>query len=291
MSNLNEEKDVASDSSTEKEQAVTQEVQETASVDSAQTEQNSLDAETKPAVSSNSVDETGVPWQNRAMEWKRKTEELSQALPNIIEQKLQEVLNKQQVQTEKKYSISELESFALQNPEYKPWVEEQKAKVIQENLSSQFDEKLKRVKEQEQALVRKQQAEAYVVQNYPDAFLKDSTGRVVGWDQNSPITREIMSVMQDQRISGQPDGLQIASDIAYARYMRSEVSKSSKTQRTLKSQVRKLEQATLAEGQGKAPVETKSGLKKAQERLAQTGTMTDAQNAVKEYFKGLGVLR
>ena len=35
------------------------------------------------------VDETGVPWKNRAFEWQRKTQELTERLPNIIQEELQ----------------------------------------------------------------------------------------------------------------------------------------------------------------------------------------------------------
>lgn len=239
------------------------------------------------------VDETGVPYKNRAMEWKRKTEELSSSLPQIIEQKFKELSTTLTQQPQKpQYTIADLEAFRLQNPDQAPWVEQEKSKLMIQQLSSQMDEKLKQVETVKENQVKRQQAENYVASTYPELFVKDGAGRIMGWDQSNPLTGEISRLLNDPRIANQPDGLQFAADVAFARYTKSQqIPKLQKSLKTSKSQVKNLERKVMTEGAGRVPVVPKTAFSKAQERLAQTGSPRDAVTALGEYFKMTGVIK
>jgi hypothetical protein len=91
------------------------------------------EGKTQPEALTEAVDEQGVPWKNRAFEWQRKTQEMSERLPEIIQTELQKFKQSSEP-APKKYTVAELEAFAQQSPEYRPWVEEQKAQLLQDQL-------------------------------------------------------------------------------------------------------------------------------------------------------------
>lgn len=274
--------------------AAQEEVKEAVINESAETveQQETPEAEAGKIEQDDSRDEQGVPYKNRYMEYKRKVEDLSSNLPNIIEQKLKEVIPTLQPQQAKpQYTIADLESFAIQNPDQRPWVEQEKAKLIQLQLAEQVDQKFKQAETQRENQYKRQQSEAYVAQNYPELFVKDGQGRVLGWDQSNPLTYEVSRLMADPDLAKRADGLQIAADIAYARYVKAQGLKTQKTTKALKGQVKSLEKKVMTEGAGKVPVARKSGLSEAQQRLAQTGSTKDAESAIREYFKNIGFIK
>lgn len=246
-----------------------------------------------PSKKGEETDEDGVPWKNRAMEWRRKSEELSSSLPDVIEKKLKEVLQNQQPKTEQKpkYTIAQLEAFALQNPDNRPWAEEEKEKIRMELLSQSLDEKLTSREKVREAESKKNQALGHVMKNFPDLFNKDKSGNFSGWNADHPMTIEIGKIMSDPRISNDPEGLLLATELAHSRFIRQQVPKLQTNKKQLTQKVKKLEKQTFVEGGGKQ-VQTggKDPLKEAQLRLAQTGSRKDAESAVSHYLKKIGLL-
>ena len=273
----------ASEPSTE-EQVVEETVEETTEVESTQPETTGQpeksQEESKPQYEP--VDEFGVPYKNRAMEWQRKAQELTDRLPSMIEEA---VAKAKQPTQERQYSISELESYAIQHPEYRPWVEEQKAKVIEENVGRVAEERVQAVEKKRDAEVKRGQAFQYVVQTYPEMFTRDNFGNVRFNNQN-PLTQQVGEIMRDPRFSNDPDGLIAASDMAYGRLARMQNSTTQKKVKTLNQNLRKVQKQTMVEGSGiKTASEVKSGKQRAMDNLAKTGSIKDAKVAIGEILK------
>lgn len=224
-------------------------------------------------------DERGVPWRNVAAEKQRKLDELADNLPRILDEKLSQFKPQEQ-----KRSIAEIEAFAQQNPEYRPWAEEEKAKLQREEFLKLTDERIKKADESRQADFKKQQSLQFVMQTYPECFVKDAQGKIVGWNQDAPLTKEIGVLMQDKRLSGTPEGLSVAADIAFARSARMKRQKDQTKEIELKSEVKELQKRTLTEGGGKTSTELPP-VRKAIDRLKETGSIKDAQLALSELMK------
>jgi hypothetical protein len=234
------------------------------------------------------VDETGVPWKNRAFEWQRKTQELTEKLPEIIQSELQKF--KQTTEpVQKKYTVAELEAFAQQSPEYRPWVEEQKASLIQESINKTLDARLKASEEQTQKANLRQQSEAQVVRAFPNMFTKDANGNV-SWNHADPMTQRMAAYMNEPELKSNPRGLEVAAKLAYADLAMAGVPIKAQVEQKLKTQVKSLEKKVMTEGAGRPVVPQVAPMKKSMERLAQTGNLTDAKDAVQEYFKAIGRL-
>jgi len=228
------------------------------------------------------VDEFGVPYKNRAMEWKRKSEELAEKLPSLVEEKINEAFakNSQQAQ-QREYTVVELEQYAIDNPEARPWVEEQKQNITLKRLTGEIEKKFQATEKVKEANVKKQQSLQYVMQTYPDAFVKSQNGQIVGWDNNHPLTQAIGQIMQDPRFSNDAEGLMAAADIAYARYSRGQQPLIRQKQESLKAEVKNLQRQTMVEGGGRQGVVTVAPHRAAIDRLKQTGSIKDATEAVK----------
>jgi hypothetical protein len=243
-----------------------------------------------PAVEA--VDEFGVPWKNRAFEHQRKSQELAEKLPNLVEQKLKEVLqNNRQEPQKQKYSIAELEQFAISNPNYRHWAEEEKEKIRLEQFESRLESKLLSSKKEQETQHLKQQSEQFVINKFPNMFVKDQMGNIQ-WNQKDPQTSLVHNYLQDPSLQGNPKALEIASRLAYADIAMQRGNTTQRTQEQLKSQVKSLEKKTMAEGGGKqTQVETKAPTRQAIEKFTQTRSMKDASVAVSEIFKQMGILK
>lgn len=222
-------------------------------------------------------DDRGVPWRNVAMEHKRKLEELSERLPELIEQGFQKYGTKAQ---EREYTISELESYALENPQHRPWVEEQKAKLLLKNVQKELDTKLQADKKQKEAETKKQQALQYVMANYSEAFVRNPQGQIVSWDNNHPLTAQIGQLMRDPRFANDPEGLVAAADIAYARLARQNQGAHIQKEKALKDEIKSIQKGTLIEGGGKASSQVLPKTRAAIDKLKQTGSVKDAVEAI-----------
>jgi len=249
------------------------------------TTETTTQSSTPPVVGQPQVDlydERGVPWKNVALENKRKVEELAEKIPDLIQQGFQQY---GQGQAKQEWSISQLEAYALDNPEYRPWVEEEKAKVIRGQLTKELDEKLQTNQRRQEGEVKRQNALRYVMDNYSDAFVKNQQGQIVGWNNNHPLTQQIGLLMQDKRAIDDPDGLAIVADVAYARYMRQQQGVSKAKEKTLKQEVKSLQKKTMIEGGGKPTPQAIPPHRAAIEKVKKTGSIKDAAEAVGLIFE------
>jgi len=269
----------------------TQEVVEQVADDSQQEAQ--LVTPTQPATDSNQdlYDENGVPWKNRAMEYKRKTEDLVEKLPTMLE----EAINKKT--EEPKYTRQQYEAFLKRsevdgdtaNADY---AREELRKLDREENKQTFREELNRFKTEQENNVKRQQANNYTVGQYPDAFLRGANGQFVA-DKNGnpvpnfnhPMGQAMASYLQDEGLQARPDKFFIASKLAYADYASSTQGKTMKKQQQLKEEVGSLQRKTMIEGSGKSAPQSTPAHVKAMERLKQTGSTKDAQVALEALLK------
>ena len=236
-------------------------------------------AQTPPA-GQQDVDEQGIPWKNRAFEWKRKTEELTEKIPEIIRSEIQQL----QTPKEQEYTVAQLEQYAQENPAYRPWVEEKKAELLQKKLTKDFDERLQVSEKQRQRVETEKVSRTYVESEYPNMFVKDASNRVIGINSKDPMVGIINQIMQDKRLSEQPDALAIAADIAYGRVQKMKSRQTETQQQQLKAEVKDLQKKTLVEAGGTV-TQTVSPKQSALNRLRETGSIKDAQEAVREILK------
>ena len=284
-------KDVnTSESSTEEKEVVNMEGQETSTEDTTTqetTEQTQESGQTQKQDFS-PVDEKGVPWMNRFYESERKSKEL---LDNL-ESKMGEILNKQNTPTQREYSISELETYGIQHPEYRPWVEEQKAEIIQKNVAKIAQKEIQAGEEKRTGEQKRQSAYSYVSQVYPECFFKDNFGNL-NWNNQHPMVQQIGMIMNDTRFKNDPEGLVAAADMAYGRMARMQSSQNQKKVKTLQQNLKKVQKGTMIEGSGQqATKSTKDDFSKAREALsASPSNKFAAKNAVKAYLKKYGVIQ
>jgi len=261
-------------------EVVNQEAQPTSEPQATQPEQET--AQTSPAgqQSYEAVDEFGVPYKNRTFEWKRKYEDTIEKLPNLIEEAVKSSVQQYGKPQEKKYTVAELEAFAQQSPEHRPWVEEQKAQLLREQLTNEFEQKIRAVESKKESEIRKQQAFNYVATTYPEIFVKNQAGQVVGINNQNPMAQQINVLMNDPRFANDPEGLMAAADIAYARVSRSQMGINQMKEQKLKAEVKHLQKQTLVESGAKQNVQSVPEYRKAIDRAKQTGSLKDVQAAL-----------
>lgn len=231
-------------------------------------------------------DERGVPWKNVALEHRRKFEETQSNLPKLIAEEVAKLSQPQQ----KQYTIGELERFALENPEHRAWVEEEKAKVIRDSISKEMDAKVQaQTKKQQEEFVRKDTFSSVITQ-FPDMVVKDNQGKFVGWNNFSPMTQAVSKYMANPDIGNRPDGLMIASKLAFADLAFQKAPQTAKTMKTMKSQLRKAQAQTFVEGSGKKPG-TSNPNTQLKERLAQTGSREDGAAVMRNILKAKGMIK
>ena len=83
---IQQEVNEAEETSTPAEEVATEEVVEEVADDSQQEEAQPEPTQTVPDSKQDLYDENGVPWKNRAMEYRRKTEDLVEKLPTLLEE-------------------------------------------------------------------------------------------------------------------------------------------------------------------------------------------------------------
>lgn len=259
----------------EQEAVVEQEDQSTGSVTTEGQEQ-----EQQQEVEATEVEvEVDDKWKNRAYELERKLGNLTNELPKIIEENVAKATtNKTE---EKEYSIAELEAYALEHPEHRPWVEEQKEVKRKKEWKQMF----KAEKEEQSKAQKKIQSEQRTLSNpkYAEAFVKQNGQTVL--NPESKMAQLIHGYMSDPGLKGRADALEIAAKIAYADCVDTSVKEKESKLTSVKRQNAVLKQKTMVDGGGvndNAPVV--SNFDSANERLAKTGNRKDAEAAVKAYF-------
>lgn len=285
----------------EDQSAVTQEEQQAPSNETQtqeqQTEQKPQDqVEVQADAPSPQLDERGVDYKYVAQEYRRKLDEM----PSVIERTVQEALAKnQQVQAQPKYTVSQLEEYAQANPQYRGWVEEQKATLVRQDLEKVFDEKLKMADQQRSAVQVRQQTEQWVTSHpkFKDCFNTDIGGNKI-WNMTNPLTQMMAGILNQQDpvtgklVKDRPDGLAIAAEMAYGRYMLSSEPKSQSTVKTLQKQLRQTQKQTMTVGQGVNS--SGKSMSEVQTHLAnyqKTYSSKDAQGATKAYLKSIGIIK
>ena len=279
---FDEEQDVNEDSSTQ-EQEVNTEVDDTTTETSEQETTEALKTQQQTqgqGEAYDAVDEFGVPWKNRALEKERKLHELTENFPNMIE----EALAKRKPETQK-YTIAQLEQIASENPQYRPWVEEEKAKILQSNMLKVWEEKSKQSEQARQSETLKKQAYEWAVKHprLQECFVTDNAGNKT-WNHSSPLTQMIGRYMQDKDLRGRPDSLIVASKLALADYLDFQNTKSTTQNQQLQNKLKKVQKQTMVEGGGKSDVVTQTEYQKALSNLKKSGHKRDAQAAVMAYL-------
>lgn len=285
-----EQKDVKAESSpAQEEQEVVTNAEDTATATDQQ-EQTPDSGLVNTAITENEVvdkDERGVPWKNRALEYERKFGELADKIPSIIEQKLNELKPSQP----QEYTFEQIDQIVDADPRYKNWGESEKEKLRMKRIREEFDRAIKANEKAKEAEIVKQRSYEYVVNNYPQAFQKDSNGRPVAWDNSNPLTMEIGRLMQDPRLANEPDGLVVASDLAFARLYRNQMPKAQNQVKTLKKIIKKQENAQMIEGSGKQAQTKIDPTKDARERLQKSGSIKDASELVAAHLRSKGFIK
>jgi len=283
-----ESKAVNTEESAASEQVVNDTAEETATATPEQetTEQVETPESGKTPLANESVDEFGVPWKNRAMEWQRK------ATDNTSEERLrkiaQETLANSQTTKQPEYSISQLEQYAMEHPETRPWVEEEKFKLLQKRAQEATSAEIQAVEQKRFGELRKQQSFQFVAQTYPQIFQKDNWGNVV-FNNQHPLTQEIGRIMQDPRFANDPEGLMAAADMAYGRLSRMHSPNEVRKVKKLEQSIKKIQKGTLIEGNGSTQtVSSKTDLRKAIDQVASDGTVASTKDAMKAMFKKMG---
>jgi len=233
-----------------------------------------------PVQPAQDVDERGIPWKNRAMENERKFRELEEKVKSI------ETTNQP-----KKYTVQELETFALDNPEHRPWVEEEKAKLLREQIIGEVRQETQREIQAREFEVGRQRAFETAISQFPELAIRDTDGRFVGWNNSNPMTQAVARYMQDPDVSRRPDGLIVAAKLAYADNAMSQVRTSQKQVSKLKAQVKKVEQKTFVEGGGKPVSAPSNPVRKAVDQFKTSGNPTDAKNAMGAVLRAAGMLK
>jgi len=253
---------------------------------------------TAPATDSNqqsfeAVDENGVPYKNRFFEQKRKFEEVIEKLPSLMEEKISQAFQKSGQTAQPEPTILDLERFALEHPEQRPYVEEKKAEIIRKQLAREVEEKFSARERARDVDIKKQQSLAYVQANFPDAFAKNQQGQIVGWNQNHPLTQHIFQAMQDPRFSQGTNGdeLAIAADVAYARYARSQQPVIQQKLQQQKAEIGNLQRQTMVEGGQRSNVQPLPEYRQAIDRAKQSGSVRDVAEALKAIAKAKAASR
>lgn len=254
-----------------------------------QSQDTQLDSQ-NPSVGGNpqvEVDEMGVPWKNRAMEYRRKFEDVTSKQEEILSR-----LNTLQEGGQRKYSETELRAFSEQtdNPYHKAWASQEIEKLRAEQNAKLVRTEIEKFKTEQQQAQVKQQTYAEVAQNYSDAFVKDQAGNLVGWNNNHPLTQRIAYYMQDPDIQANPRGLKVAAALAYADLSRTTQPQTFAKEQKMKREIKNLQNKTLVEGSGASVQQEISPRRKAIDKLRQTGSAKDAADALKHIFKASGQL-
>lgn len=220
-------------------------------------------------------------WKNRSYELERKLGNLTTDLPKIIEETLTKQSTKQEQKQE--YTVAQLEAYALEHPEHRPWVEEQKAELIEKK----FEQKLQLAdsKRQQEHMRAQSVQTVFSDPKFSDMFVTLPTGQKA-FNPQSEMARLTEQYLADPRIKGQPDELLVAAKLARADYIDRTVATKEQNLNSLKRQNAQLKQKTMVEGTGSNDVKpVKSSYEAAKENLAKSGSRKDAEAAVAEYLK------
>ncbi len=228
------------------------------------------------------------PQQNVDSEWKRKFENMVTKLPELVGQEIQKYVPKSQEQ-KPQYTVEELRQYATDNPQYAGWAEKQILEINREETKKLLREEFQSQQKVVQSNLLRQQTEQAVLSNpkYQEAFVTLPNGQRT-WNNDSRLPQAIGQYMQDPRLSSSPDGLAIASKLAYADLLESGEITAQKKLASIKRQNQVLKNKVMPEGGGVPVVaKTKDPYSEAVNRLRTSGRKEDAQAAISAYLSGV----
>ncbi len=231
-----------------------------------------------PPVAQQDVDEYGVPWKNRAMEYRRKSEELAERLPQIIDEKLSKI---SQPQTPT-YTYEQLEAYKLQNStdaNVVAWATGEQRKLQRAEDDKRLQELLGSRDRQRELETGRQRAFEAVKQKYPDAL-----------NQNSPMYNLVREYMQIPEFANRPDGLFFAAKMAKADMLESQAPILQQKVQTQKAEIKQAQKASLTEGAGRRVTTSVSPINSAVDSLRKSGSMRDAENAIGAILRQKGII-
>jgi len=232
-------------------------------------------------------DDMGVPYKNRYMESQRKLEKTQKQQEQIL-QKLDTI---EQGSKQQEHTIAELETFVAEtdNDAHRLWAQKEIRKKEQTAMADIVRTELDKRDQVQLVEQSKKQSLESVMQRYPDAFLKNSSGRSVGWDTSNPLTQRIGQYMQDPEIANNPRGLQVAAAMAFADLSLNRSTTVQKQAQKLKTEVKTLQKQTMVEAGGGHINPSVSSRQAAMEKT-KSGKPKDAIDAMKELWKATGRL-
>lgn len=231
-----------------------------------------------PPVAQPDVDEFGVPWKNRAMEYRRKSEELAERLPQIIDEKLSKLNQPQTPQ----YTYEQLEAYKLQNssdPQVVSWATGEQRKLQRAEDDRRLQELLGSRDRQREVELGRQRAFETVKQKYPDALKQDS-----------PMYNLVKEYMQIHEFANRPDGLFFAAKMAKADLLESQAPILQQKVQTQKAEIKQAQKASFTEGAGRRVTTSVSPVNTAVESLRKTGSMRDAESAIGAILRQKGII-
>ncbi len=240
------------------------------------------------------VDSMGVPYKNRYHEMKRKYEDTSTKISNM-ESILQNLQTSQQ-ETQQTYTIADVEEYIRTNkdelsPAQIGQLEQEKSRLLEERIVGTIREENKKQHQAIQAEQIKVQSLQAVAQSFPDAFAKDASGKIIGWDNSSPLTQRIMQYGQDPSISSRPDGLIYAAKLAYADTVTSGLLKANSKVATQQAEIGELQRKTAIEGNGVGNVAGVPTRVSMINEAANSGTRKAARTAFQQMMVDSGRLK
>ena len=238
---------------------------------------------------SEDVDENGISYKNRYMASQRKLAELSDRLPKIIEETLVKHQKQQDTPQAQQYTIQQLEQIALQNPELRPQVEEEKEKIRQAQFLKIIEERDQKVvsAERHRNIVRESEMSVMNDPKYKECFNTDAMGKKI-WNTAHPMTQLIGQYLQDPRLNGQPDAIIIASKLARIDYLDKVATKATTQAKVAQANLKREQKKTMVEGGGQTSRGSVDEFSKAKEELSRTGSNMAARSAVQAYLKKIG---
>jgi hypothetical protein len=220
------------------------------------------------------------------MESQKKLDKLSDQL-NTVSEKIGSI----EGQKTKEYSVEELENFmeSTDNPTHRTWAKGEIRRIQRDEGAQLVRQELTNWQKQQQSEQLKVQTYNQVVQRYPDAFVKNAQGQIVGWNNQSQLAQRIGQYMQDPEVANNPRGLSVAAALAYSDLTQGQSMKSKQQQTQMKAEVKNLQKKTLTEGAGvSSSPQSKTPLSAAKEKFYSSGKVKDGAAAFKEILKNRG---
>lgn len=268
--------DVIEESSPSQEQSFSEEI-----IDNPAQGEEPLEIDTS---SLQAVDERGVPLKNVESEWKRKFEQFVEKQPDLISEAVKAALSstqsqQQEVTEDQLLSVlhDDTGQFTSAN---KVWAQQELRKREEARLSNMINETLQTKKRQDEEARIRQQSEAMLVQQFPQMFAKDASGKISGWNTDNQMTKALAQYMQDPTFANQPDGILKAAKLAYADTMLSSKGKETSSTQRLQAENAQLKRATMP-GAGKQASTNNVAIQEAYQRFMTKGDMASAT----EYYK------